>query len=310
MSVGRRFVTIGVCAALFTGAFALPVSADQALRSGDPDIIALQQTPEDVLRASVKSARVQYTTEITAARLQRDTGLVAPRAERAAALKLAKTKAERRLARRAYDRSAEPVLREYRTVKQALQAKRNAVIDEALAVYLEQTGKPAIAVALKAYRDATTIAGDTLELALKSGRDTLKTDTADERAQLVADLEDTTTEAAAPRRVAGLPGRVRQGSPRLRALDRQCPGHVRLGDVRGSSRVQAGHRPVDQEAAQAPVQDLSPATNFAIRRSETGIVVRMCWANRLTRYSSIIRRAARAVSPLAIGSATGHCGTC
>jgi hypothetical protein len=194
VSVGRRFVTIGVCAALFTGAFALPVSADQALRSGDPDIIALQQTPEDVLRGTVKSARAQYTTEITAARLQRDTGLVAPRAERAAALKLAKTKAERRLARRAYDRSAEPVLREYRTVKQALQAKRNAVIDEALAVYLEKTGKPAIAVALKAYRDATTIAGDTLELALKSGRDTLKTDTADERAQLVADLEETTTE--------------------------------------------------------------------------------------------------------------------
>jgi hypothetical protein len=173
---------------------ALPVSADQATRSGNPDIVALQETPEDVLRTTVKAARAQYKTEITAARVQREAGLAGPRAERVAALKLSETKADRRLARRAYDRSAAPVLREYRTAKQALQAKRNAVIDEALAVYLEKTGKPAIAEALKAYRAATSIAGDTLELALKSGRDTLKTDTAEERAQLVDDLEETTTD--------------------------------------------------------------------------------------------------------------------
>jgi hypothetical protein len=195
VSAAGRVVTIGVCAALFTGALALPVSADQALRSGDPDIVALQETAEDVLRATVKAARAQYKTEITAARVQREAGLAAPRAERVAALKLAETKAERRLARRAYDRSAAPVLREYRTVKQALQAKRDAVIDKALAVYLKETGKPAIAEALEAYLAATSIAGDTLELALKSGRDTLKTDTADERAQLVADLEETITES-------------------------------------------------------------------------------------------------------------------
>ena len=143
----------------------------------------------------MRSARATYAAEIKAARAQRATGLAAPKAELAAALKLAETKAERRLARRAYARSAAPVIREYRTAKQASQAKRDATIDEALAEYLVATGKPTIAEALKAYRAATAIAGDTLELALKSGRDTLKTDTADERAQLVTDLEEATTEA-------------------------------------------------------------------------------------------------------------------
>ena len=195
MSAARRLITIGVSAALFTGALALPVSADQAARSGDRDIISLQETAEDALRTTVGSARATYAAEIKAARAQRATGLAAPKSELAAALKLAETKAERRLARRAYDRSAAPVIREYRTAKQASQAKRNATIDEALAEYLVATGKPTIADALKAYRAATAVAGDTLELALKSGRDTLKTDTADERAQLVTDLEEATTEA-------------------------------------------------------------------------------------------------------------------
>lgn len=195
MSTAGRLVTIGLSVALLSGAFAAPVSADQAARSDNPDIIALQETAEDVLRSTVRSARALYASEITAARTQRAAGLAAPRAELAAARKVAETKAERRLARRAYDRSAAPVIREYQTAKQASQAKRNATIDEALAEYLVATGKPTIADALKAYRAATAVAGDTLELALKSGRDTLKTDTADERAQLVADLEEATTEA-------------------------------------------------------------------------------------------------------------------
>ena len=195
MSAAKRFVTIGVAAALFTGAMALPVSADQASRSGDRDIISLQETAADVLRTTVGTARTTYAAEIKAARAQRETGLAAPKSELAAALKLAETKAERRLARRAYGRSAAPVIREYQTAKQASQAKRNATIDEALAEYLVATGKPTIASALKAYRAATAIAGDTLELALKSGRDTLKTDTADERTQLVSDLEDAATDS-------------------------------------------------------------------------------------------------------------------
>ncbi len=87
------------------------------------------------------------------------------------------------------------MIQEYRTAKAAAQARRNATIDEALAQYLVATEKPTIAEALKDYLAATAVAGDTLELALKSGRDTLKTDTADERAQLVTDLEDTTTDA-------------------------------------------------------------------------------------------------------------------
>jgi hypothetical protein len=188
-------VTIGVSVALLSGAFAAPVSADQAARSENPEVSTLQETAEDVLRSTVRSARALYASEITAARSLRATGLAAPRAELVASLKVAETKAERRLARRAYDRSAAPVIREFQTAKQASQAKRNATIDEALAEYLVATGKPTIAAALKAYRTATAVAGDTLELALKSGRDTLKTDTADERAQLVTDLEEATTEA-------------------------------------------------------------------------------------------------------------------
>ena len=195
MSAARRFITIGVSVALFTGALAVPVSADQASRSGDRDIISLQEAPEAVLRTTVGAARANYAAEIKAARAQRATGLAAPKAELAAALKLADTKAERRLARRAYDRSAAPVIREYKTAKQASLAKRKAAIDEALAEYLVATGKPTIADALKAYRAATAIAGDTLELALKSGRATLKTDTADERAQLVTDLEEASTDS-------------------------------------------------------------------------------------------------------------------
>ncbi len=195
MPAAQWFISVGVSAALLSGALAVPVAADTASRSGDPDIVALQETAEDVLRGSVRSARAMYAAEIKAARAQRATGLAAPKAELKASLELATTKAERRLARRAYDRSAAPVIQEYRTAKQASQAKRNATIDEALAEYLVATGKPAIAEALRAYRAATAIAGDTLELALKSGRDTLKTDTADERAQLVTDLEETTTEA-------------------------------------------------------------------------------------------------------------------
>lgn len=195
MSAARRLVTIGLSAALFSGALALPVAADQSLRSSDPDISSLQESAEDVLRATVSSARATYTAEITAARAVRASGLAAPKAELAAQLKVAETKADRRLARRAYTRSAAPVKQEYRTAKQAALAKRNATIDEALAKYLVATEKPDIAKALKEYLAATAIAGDTLELALKSGRDTLKTDTADERAQLVTDLEDATTDA-------------------------------------------------------------------------------------------------------------------
>jgi hypothetical protein len=188
-------ISIGVSAALFAGAFAVPVAADQASRSGDPDIVSLQESAEDVLRGTVRSARATYKAEIKLARAQRATGLAEPKAELVVALKLAESKAERRLARRAYSRSADPVIQEYRTAKAAAQAKRNATTDEALAQYLVTTGKPTIAEALKAYLAATAIAGDTLTLALKSGRDTLKTDTADERAQLVTDLEETTTEA-------------------------------------------------------------------------------------------------------------------
>jgi len=193
-SAVQRIAGFGLSAALLTGAQALPVAAVPAFRA-DPDVTSLQETAEEVLRAQARAARATYATEIAAARAQRAKGLAAPKAMRATALYDADTKAERRLARRVYARSAEPVLQEYRTAKQAALAKRDAAIDGALAEYLDRTGKPETAVALKAYRDATAVAGNTLELAMTSGRDTLKTDTADERAQLVADLEDATTES-------------------------------------------------------------------------------------------------------------------
>jgi hypothetical protein len=187
-------MAIGLSAALFTGALAVPVAAAQVTRTGDPDITSLQESPEDILRSTVLAARATYALELKAAKAQRTAGLASPKAELEAALKQAETKAERRLARRAYARSAAPVIGEYETAKLASRAKRDALVDVALADYLVATGKPAIAEALTAYRAAASVAGDTLELALKSGRDTLKTDTADERAQLVTDLEDATTE--------------------------------------------------------------------------------------------------------------------
>jgi hypothetical protein len=194
VSVARKCAALAVSAALLTGIPVAPAFADQGSRSSDPQIAALQESAQATLRRAVREARATYAHEVTDARAQRAKARVAPRAQRAAGLKQATSKAERRLVRRAYKRAIAPVNQEYRTAKQSALAKRNATIDKALADYLVKTGKPEIAAALATYREATAIAGVTLELALKSGRDTLRTDTADERAQLVSDLEEAMTE--------------------------------------------------------------------------------------------------------------------
>ncbi len=194
MSVAGKFAAVGVSLALLAGTSAVPVFADQVSRSSDPNITALEDSPEGTLRRVVREARATYALEIDAARAVRAKALLAPRAQRSAELKQATSKAERRLVRRDYRRTVAPVHQEYRTARESALARRTATIDKALADYLVKTGKPVIAEALATYREATAIAGVTLELALKSGRDTLRTDTADERAQLVSDLEDTTTD--------------------------------------------------------------------------------------------------------------------
>lgn len=194
MRIAKWFVSTGLSLALLSGAFAAPVFADQASRTGDPDLVSLQETAEEILQGMVRSARATYAEKVKAARTQRATGLAVPKADLAAALKQARTKAERRLARRAYDLAAAPVIREYRTAKSVLLAERDSTIDNALAVYLETTGKAAIAEALTQYREATVSAGKTLDLALASGRATLKTDTANARTRLIFALEEAASE--------------------------------------------------------------------------------------------------------------------
>jgi hypothetical protein len=66
---------------------------------------------------------------------------------------------------------------------------RDAAIEAALAKYLAQVGSTEQALALDAYREATTKARDTLLLALESAAHTYRTDTADEREILLTDLE-------------------------------------------------------------------------------------------------------------------------
>jgi hypothetical protein len=184
--------------ALILGGAAVPAAADQAARSNDPEISSLNQSPADLLRAAVADARASYRETIAPARESRDEALAAPRAERTRALKKADTKAERKAARRAYRKAAAPIKQEYRTARSAARATRAAAIEAALADYLVSTGKPDVADALSTYRSATQTAQETLELALASGRSVFRTDTADEREQLLSDLE----QAGSPAEVA------------------------------------------------------------------------------------------------------------
>ena len=195
----RTSICAGVlCALLVAGGAAAPVAADQSARSTDPQVSSLERSAADTLREAVAEARADYRKAVVAARGLRDEALAPPRAERKRALRKAVTKAERRAARRAYRKAAAPIKQEYRTAKSAAAATRGAAIDAALAQYLVTTGKPEIAEALATYRSATRTAQQTLDLALASSRAVYRTDTADEREQLLADLEqaDSATELA------------------------------------------------------------------------------------------------------------------
>jgi hypothetical protein len=193
----RRITACALGAALLVGGAALPATADTATvtRSNEPDITISELSPAEALGASVAAARKAYSLAVADARAARTSALATPRAELALALEEADTKAERRLARRTYAKAVAPIEAEYQSAKKSAAATRDAAIDEALAVYLVATGKPEVADALETYRRATATARDTLELALKSGRETFRTDTADERAALLADLEAAETEA-------------------------------------------------------------------------------------------------------------------
>lgn len=184
-----------LAAALLLGGAAAPAMA--ATGGADPrpspTTRILQLTPQEVLGTTVDAARADYARAIIAAKAERDTALVLPRAERDAALKAATTRAERRLAKRAYLRAIAPITEQYSSAKQVARTTRDAAIEAALATYLASTGKPEVAEALRVYRDATAKARDTLGLALSSAAQTFKTDTADERELLLADLEQATT---------------------------------------------------------------------------------------------------------------------
>lgn len=242
---------IGVAAALISGAAALPASAHEASRSTDPQYTRLEQDAESTLRSSVMEARTDFAEEMTVARSERDYQLAAPRARRYAALREAETKKERRKARREYRRSAAPIKAEYRGVRSAALARRNALIDEAMSKYLLTLATTEFYDALKEYRAAVVIAGDTLDLALESGRDTFTTDNADERAQFMADLEEATTNAemvaawrtyqfasiedrlALQRSIAAAADTYRSARAEARRAYRQATGEpiLRLGDL-------------------------------------------------------------------------------
>jgi hypothetical protein len=184
-----------LAAALLLGGATAPAMA--ATSGADPrpspTSRVLQQTPQQLLEATVTAARAEYAAAITAAKAERDAALVLPRAERDAALKAATTKAERRLAKRAYVRATAPINAQYASARQVARTTRDAAIEAALATFLASTGKPEVAESLRVYRDATTKARDTLALALTSAAETFKTDTADERQVLLADLEQAST---------------------------------------------------------------------------------------------------------------------
>lgn len=194
-----RKVSAGVAgAALLLGgisapALATPPSAAVAIvRTAD-------QAAQEALSTAVTQARTAYAVAIAEAKAERKADLVGPKAERAVALSAATTKAERRLAKRQYARAAAPIQDAYASAKSAAAATRDAAIEVALATYLAATGRPELATALRAYRDATAQARATLALALQTARATYRTDTADERELLMADLElaETATERQA-----------------------------------------------------------------------------------------------------------------
>ena len=181
-----RKVSAGVAgAALLLGgisapALATPPSAAVAIvRTAD-------QAAQEALSTAVTQARTAYAVAIAEAKAERKADLVGP-------------KAERRLAKRQYARAAAPIQDAYASAKSAAAATRDAAIEVALATYLAATGRPELATALRAYRDATAQARATLALALQTARATYRTDTADERELLVADLElaETATERQA-----------------------------------------------------------------------------------------------------------------
>lgn len=195
MSTISRITSVALGAILVLGGAAAPAVADQAARSGDPDVVTTQLTPQQELRAAARAARLQYARAVAEARSVRRAALAVARAKLRTALAKADRKAERRSARRAFAKAAAPIRAEYRASRRAAAATRDAALDEALADYLVATGKPALTEALKAYQTSTKMARDTLALALKSGTATFRTDTADERALLLADLEAADTEA-------------------------------------------------------------------------------------------------------------------
>ena len=194
MSAARRVAAGALGLTLVLGGAAAPASAATSPAPsgvGVTDVTA--QDPNAVLSTTVTAARASFKATIAEARSQRRQALVAPKSELAGALAAATTKAQRRLAERAYARAVKPIEAEYASARDAAVTTREAAIEVALATFLEATGRPEIASPLRAYRQATTNARATLGLALQSAKDTYRTDTADERELLVADLEQAET---------------------------------------------------------------------------------------------------------------------
>ncbi len=187
--IGATSLAVGLLAAPTAAPVtlaAVPAAVPTSEVSGPSDALA---TFDD----AVSAARRTYSEVIAAAKAVRKDALAPAKALRARALRDADTKAERRLARRAYRRAAAPAKQTYAGARTVARANRDAALDRALADYLAATGQPEVAEALGVYRSATASISTTLELALRSAASTYRTDTVDEREALVEDLALATT---------------------------------------------------------------------------------------------------------------------
>lgn len=191
-------IAVSCAAALILGVGGGPLTAaagEPPTRSDGPQVRANSDEARSALRNAVKGARELYRAEVRVALAQYELALAPARNKLSADLLTAKSTTARRDAERLYTEAKRAARNTLDSARAAAAAKRDATIDKALAEYLLATGKADVVEALAAYKLATEMAGNTLKLALDSARAAFRTDTSDERADLMEALAEATTGA-------------------------------------------------------------------------------------------------------------------
>jgi hypothetical protein len=241
--VGRRLAGLAVCSSLILGAGSAPALATSpATRLSKPELTSVRSDAAQQLRSSVRAARALYRAESRLARAQYDLSLTPALSALKSALKDAATTAERADAQDEYAAAKESAKSTLQAARTAAAAKRDAVIDKALAEYLLATGKADVLTALKTYKDATKLAGATLELALNSARAAYKTDTSDERGKLSDAIGDATSasDQAAAWQAFEVSTRDEQEAFTTSVLSARATYKSALKKARGEFRVATG----------------------------------------------------------------------